>query len=449
MKAASFWLFTVVIATCVVCVEESLTKGTCICDTKTENVTSGDLQELISERRLIKLALQYIEQVIVSGQPWTRLWLFRHVVLVMAIALYSPLILVAYRPSEIMGKKDRPSCRAVTNSERTAQENPPGPLPNEQQSGTEEGNNQFHTILNFQSGGVTSSLSDEKNTSHGQAVDDGETSEMVLPNNAKASGPSQKSSVSSGSSTSENVKIKVASETSIRGELVEKLADSTDTADSERIASSEGSHSTEDLVEVVTSSESVSKDTQRFRSESTDEVRMVLDGKDPVALGSWIGNCLFINSAKGCDNNKYLEILKDMARYVLCCNFPTLLILGLGDLSLLMMQYNSSSLADFLKNSFMASFFRKCRIGGGVTFLIFELFRSHYRRKLASKSINVWRSCFLHCDHVPVILRLKCFRYPCGKCKNPSPDCPTQVDIPNNIVHHMEKVTENFLKYCS
>ena len=97
----------------------------------------------------------------------------------------------------------------------------------------------------------------------------------------------------------------------------------------------------------------------------------------------------------------------------------------------------------------MASFFRKCRIGGGVTFLIFELFRSHYRRKLASKSINVWRSCFLHCDHVPVILRLKCFCYPCDECQSSPPDCPTQVDIPNNIVHNSDKVAEGFLKHCN
>ena len=135
-----------------------------------------------------------------------------------------------------------------------------------------------------------------------------------------------------------------------------------------------------------------------------------------------------------------------MARYILCGIFPTLLIFGFGDIWLLMMKYNSSRPADFPDYSFMASFFTKCRIGGGVTFLIFHLLRSHYRRKLDSK--NVWRSCFAHCNHVLVILRLKCFFYPCGKCKNSPPDCPTQVDFPNNIVHNMEKITESFIKHC-
>ena len=290
MKAASFWLFTVLMAPCVICFDERPVKGRCkwICDTKRENVT--DLQELISERRLLNLASEYIKEVIVSGQPWAKLWLFCYVVLVLAIAFYSPLIVVAYRRSE-----------------------------------------------------------------------------------------------------------------------------------------------------------SVSKDTQLVPS---DEVRMILDGKDPVALGSWIGNCLFYNSAKGRDSNKSLEMLKDIARYILCCIFPTLYFFGLGDLSLIMMQYNLIG-AYFANSSFMLAFFTKYRLGGGVTFLLFELLRSRYTRKLASKGINVWRSCFLHCDQVPVISRLKCFCYPCGECKNSPPDCPTQVDIPNNIVHNMEKVTENFVKHCS
>ena len=111
---------------------------------------------------------------------------------------------------------------------------------------------------------------------------------------------------------------------------------------------------------------------------------MILDGKDPVSLGSWIGNCFFINYAKGCDNNKHLEMLKDMARYILCCIFPTLLIFGLWDLSLLIMKFNSLRPADLPNNYFMASFFTKCRIGGGVTYLIFHLLRSHYTRKFAS-----------------------------------------------------------------
>ena len=529
MKAASFWLFIVVMATCVVGVGELRTKGRFkwIRDTKRENVTSGDLQELISERRLINLASEYIEQVIDSGQPWRRLSLFCYVVLVMAIALYSPLILVACRPSETMGRHVH-SLHSVINSLRRlsdAQEHPSGTFFGNQKSGQVEA---FDLSCRIdRSSWVANSLSDERNTPHGQAKDDGTNAEMVIPN-IKAPGTSQKPS--SESSTLGNVEKNVASERSrIQGEFEEKLvvtksdsemiasnedssseynptagqlveivyasseSVSEDTqrvpslknvanvsnveknvasersriqgefeeklvvtkSDSEMIASNEDSSSEYNptagqLVEIVyASSESVSEDTQRVPSESTDEVRMILDGKDPVALGSWIGNCLFINSAKGRDNNKYVEILKDIARYIFCCIFPTLLIFGVGDLSLLLMQYGSSRLADFSNNCFMAAFFTKCRIGGGVTFLIFHLLRSYYARELASKGINVWRSCFVHCNHLPANLRLKCFFNPCGECKNSPPDCSIQVDIPNNIVHNMEKVTENVLKHCS
>ena len=447
MKAASFWLFIVVMATCVL---ELPSKGRCkwICDTKRDNVTSGDLQELISERRLINLASEYIEQVKDSGQPWITLWRFCYVVLVMAIALYSPLILAACRPSEIMYRHVH-SLHSVINSLRTlrnAQEHPSGTFFGNQKSGQDEA---FDISCSIdRSSWVANSLSDERNTPHGQAEDDGTNAEMVIPNN-NAPGTSQNSE----SSTLGNVEKNVSSERShIQGEFEEKLA--VTKSDSEMIASSEDSSSEynptgDDLVEIVYgNSESDSEDTQRVPSESTDEVRMILGGRDPVALGSWIGNC-FINSAKGRDNNKYLEMLKDMARYIFCCFFPTLLIFGLGDLSLLMMQYSSSRLAYSSNNCFIAAFFTKCRIGGGVTFLILHMLRSHYARELASKGINVWRSCFVHCNHVPANLRLKCFFNPCDECKNSPPDCSIQVDIPNNIVHNMEKVTENVLKHWS
>ena len=584
MTAASFCFFVVVMATCVVSVEDLFTEETCnwICDTKSEDLTSEDLDK----RRLIKLEFEYTERVnktcenetlqaygntsttiwlkktsntssgaldlfnqvayeemfsgrilfggykyihvscilklttrnhslllsintpqslvylveefanrsntgekflilvrrkdgiqvtfdvssgissvgsakhrelIVPEQLWERLWRFCYAVIVIVIALYCPLIVVAFRPSEIMGNlKDNhnlPDDHAMKESKTTAQEH----------SDATFSQNNGPPIPEFDSW-IIGDLSGEGNEevipiqySIMQAESDSEA-ELVnfsVKNLRRYPEPSESSdswtsgfdhSISDGNRCEKSVGIgKKPTQMDCWQGAQGSSIDTRNTNGSDAGVKGPSEH----VLEIPEPTESVLEKTQCVTSESTtDEVRMILDGKDPVALGSWIGNCLFINSAKGRDNNKYLEILKDMARYILCCIFPTLYIFGLGDLSLLMMQYSSSRPADFPNDYFMASFFTKCRIGGGVTFLFFHLLRSHCTRKLASKGINVWRSCFVHCNHVTE-LRVKSFFNPCDECKNSSPDCSSQVDIPNNIVHNMEKVTGNFLKRCS
>lgn len=418
-------------------------------------------------------------ELIVTEQLWKGLWRFCYVLIVIAIALWCPQIVVACGPSEIVGnlKDNHYLSHPVRESETTAQEHPDITLPNHQ-SGRGEQNN-LYPIPQFASGIMSGDLSDTC-TDEGNAVAfpmqaeryDSRRAELVATS-ANISRRSPESSVSSGSWTLEIYnsisdgsrcdKSVVIEREPIQIEFVDMLAAPADTHRQlpasrgargssidtrNRNGRNTGVESPSVHIEVPGLSESVPERSQRVTSESTaDEVRMILDGKDPVALGSWIGNWLFINSAKGRDNNKYLDMLKDIARYILCFIFPTLLIFGLGDLSVLMMKYNSLRPADFPNNSFMASFFTKCRIGGGVTFLSLHLLRSHYTRKFASKGVNAWRSCFVHCNHVPIILRLKCFFTPCDQCKNSPPDCPTQVDIPNNIEHNVEKITESILKH--
>lgn len=291
MKAASFWLFTVELATCVLCTcaEQSPTKGTCkwICDTKRE--------ELISERRLINLASEYIEQVIVSGQPSAKSWHFRYVLLVMAIVFYSHLILVAYRPSEIVGNIGNKDSH-LRHSGMTPQENPPGPLPSHQISGRDEGNNLMDQCPGVR---ITVDALDafQLTTRHAQAEDDGTNSKMVI-SSENTSLPSPKPGVPSGSFTSGNAAIGT---NHIQDEFVDKLAAS-NYSHSNMIAScGDSSIDARNRREgdAVNRSESDPAQTKNVPLKSTDEVRMILDGKDPVALGSWIGNCLFINSAKG------------------------------------------------------------------------------------------------------------------------------------------------------
>ena len=417
-----------------------------------------------------------LRELIVPEQLWEGLWRFCYAIIVIVIALYCPLIVVACRPSEIVGNH---KLSPMKDSKTTPQENPDNTLPNRQ---SRDEQNNPSPIPQFASG-INGDLSDLR-IDEGNAVAfamqaegyDSRRAEMVTAS-ANTSRRSPKPSESSlrihSESSTSGIDNSISDESRCEESVViEKqptesgFVDKSATPDTDRLLqASRGTRgssidirtrngrdpvvesSSEHIVVIPETSESVPEIRQRVTSESTtDEVRMILDGKDPVALGSWIGNCLFINSAKERDNNKYLDMLKDMARYILCRIFPTLLFFGLVDLSLLMMKYNSLRQADFPNNSFISSFFTKCRIGGGITFLIFYLLRAHYWRKLASKDINVWRSRFVHCHHVPIILRLKCFFSPCDQCKNSPPDCPTQFDIPNNVI---EKITESFLKHCN
>ena len=210
----------------------------------------------------------------------------------------------------------------------------------------------------------------------------------------------------------------------------------------------ENNHTTEHLVAIPETSGNTPEGGERIASTSTDEIRMILVGKNPVALESWIGNCLF-NSTKGRNSAMSLDTPKDIARYILCYFSPVLVIFGLGNLSLVMLKYSSSRPDDFPNNSLIVSIFTWWRIVMAIVIIFLQCLQSYYARKWAAESSNVWRSCFVHCNHVPIILRLKCFCYPCDECKNSPPDCPSQVDIPNNIVHNSDKVAEGFLKHCN
>lgn len=577
MKTASFYFFTVAMATCLVCVKDLVTEGTCnlICDIESKDMTSRELNKLISRGRLIKLKLEYTARVdkacenetlqayentssttiwlkrsdtasgaidvfsqemlsgkipfvgykhihvscilklltrnlssqfsiktsqsvvdvveqfanrsntrdefwtlmpmgkhiyvtfvvssgnssvasakhwelIFSGQLWTKLSLVIYVVSIVVITLCSPVIVLAFRPSEIVGNKNNHLPYPVTVSESTSQEDATS-----------------HNHSGPQTLGIHHDLSNIP-TNEGERVPmlqsekyDRTTAEMVTPN-VKASQRSPKPGPSSASSTSETdnttnyCKIDYALEKmpTHHDELAEVLSADPALRDGPQSMASidsdhENNHTTEHLVAIPETSGNIPQGGERVASESTAEIRMILVGKNPVALETWIGNCLFINPTKGRNSTKSLDTPKDIARYILCYFSPVLVIFGLGDLSLVMLKYSSSRPDDFPSNSLIISIFTWWRIVMAILIIFVQCLQSYYARKWAAESSNVWRSCFVHCNHVPIILRLKCFCYPCDECKNSPPDCPTQVDIPNNIVHNSDKVAEGFLKHCN
>lgn len=558
-------------ATCLVCVKDLVTEGTCnlICDIESEDMTSGELNKLISRGRLIKLKLEYTARVdkacenetlqaykntssttiwlkrsnsasgaidvfsqemlsgkfpfvgykhihvscilklltrnyssqfsiktsqsvvdvveqfanrsntrdefwtlmpmgkhiyvtfvvssgnssvasakhwefILSGQLWTKLSLVIYVVSIVVITLCSPVIVLAFRPSEIVGNKN--SHLPLPVSESTSQED----------ATYNHSRRIYYDLSNLPTneGEQAPMLQSEKY--------DRTTAEMVSPN-AKTSQRSPKPGSSSVSSTSgihnattdrsyckidfALVKMPTQHDESAVPSAYPALRDGPKSIASRD--SDENKHTTEHLVAKTETSGNVRKGGGRTSTESTNEIRMILVGKNPVALESWIGNCLFNNSKKGRNSTKSLDTPKDIARYILCYFSPVLVIIGLGDLSLVLLKYSSSRPDDFPSNCLIASIFTWWRIIMAIVIIFVQCLQSYYARKWAAESSNVWRSCFVHRNHVPIILRLKCFCYPCDECQSSPPDCPTQVDIPNNIVHNSDKVAEGFLKHCN
>ena len=129
--------------------------------------------------------------------------------------------------------------------------------------------------------------------------------EMVTPN-AKASqrspkpGPSSASSTSGTDNATNYCKIDCAHEKmpTHHDELAEvPSVDPAPRDGPQSIASrdtdDENNHTTEYLVAIPETSENIPEGGERVASKSTDEIRMILVGKNPVALESWIGNCLF------------------------------------------------------------------------------------------------------------------------------------------------------------
>ena len=572
MKTPSFYFFTVAMATCLVCVKDLVTEGTCnlICDIESEDMTSGELNKLISRGRLIKLKLEYTARVdktcenetlqayentssttiwlkrcntasgaidvfsqemlsgeilfigykhihvscilklltrnhssqfsiktsqsvvhiveqfanrsntrdefltlmpmgkyiyvtfvvssgnssvasakhwelILSGQLWTKWSLAIYVFSIVVITLYRPRIVLAFRPSEIVGNKNNHLLHlrySVPESGSTSQEDATS-----------------HNHSGAQTLGIHDDLSNMP-TNGGERVPilqsekyDITKAKMVTPN-AKQRSPKPGSSLASSTSGTDNstnydVPEKVPihhdelAEVPSAGPALRHGPQSIASRDSDE----ENNHTTDHLVTIRETSGKVPEGGERVASESTDEIRMILVGKNPVALESWIGNCLFINPTKGRNSTKSLDTPKDIARYILCYFSPVLVIFGLGDLSLFILKHSSSRPDDFPSISLILSIFTWWRIVMAIVIIFVQCLQSYYARKWAAESSNVWRTCFVHCNHLPVFSR--CFFNPCAECKNSPPDCPTQVDIPNNIVHNSGKVAESFPKHCN
>ena len=240
-------------------------------------------------------ALAKYRELIVGGQLWTTSGLVTYVLSIIVIVLCSPVMVLAFRASEIVGNKNNHLPYPVTVSESTSQEDAT-----------------LHNHPRPQTMGITDDLS-HMPTNKGKRVAilqsakyDRTRAEMVTPHSPKPGASSASSTSGIDNPMNSNDRSRLGRNYALEKNPIQHDESFVPAPTEEQLIASRDCVD-EHLIEVRETSESIPKEAQSVASESTDEIRMILVGKNPVALESWIGNCLFVNSTKGRDNTKSLD----------------------------------------------------------------------------------------------------------------------------------------------
>ena len=174
----------------------------------------------------------------------------------------------------------------------------------------------------------------------------------------------------------------------------------------------------------------------------------------PVGFGSWIGKKLFSTTH---ERNIAWNIVKLV---FLFSALPLLFFLGLGDVVLVLLPKLISKLSDHFPFAFLTP-----SLGYGfinyhpaVQVLIVLSAPAYLTRLcflcfLSRSTVEAsWRSCCFHRMHaICNLLQKFTSRFPsipCEKCCDPAPsECEKYLDLPENILHNLEKLPDIFIKY--
>ena len=208
---------------------------------------------------------------------------------------------------------------------------------------------------------------------------------------------------------------------------------------------------------------STTNSSQQAISDETVETyaRMIIvGGPSPVSFGSWIGNTFFSQL------NKTL-LLKRWGKFILITFLPFLAFTGLGDFVLLFLPnlhsrigypHLTGSMFNFLFNhdpillfwvilSFICYFIRSV--------FVHELISSKF---LATCSTS-WTTCFVHRRHFECYVYERVRESFCGSnspcnmldgcpvCKNSPIKCPTDLEVPDNILHNLKELSNVFINF--
>lgn len=196
---------------------------------------------------------------------------------------------------------------------------------------------------------------------------------------------------------------------------------------------------------------------QKGDEEETEYALAIIVGKTyPMGFGSWIGKKLFSTTHERNTAWNFVKLV------FLFSALPLLFFLGLGDVFLVLLPKLHSRLSDHFPFAFLTP-----SLGYGfinnhpvVQVLIVLSALAYFTRLcflcfLSSSTVEAsWRSCSFHRMHAICNLlqyfpsRLPSILKPCEKCCHPAPsECEKFLDLPENILHNLEKQPDIFIKY--
>lgn len=245
---------------------------------------------------------------------------------------------------------------------------------------------------------------------------------------------------------------------------------------------------------LVCSRRSTTNSSQQAISHETEETytRMIIvGGPSPVGFGSWIGNTFF-------SQNK--SLLKRWGKFILLTFPPFLAFTGLGDFMLLFLPKLHSRIGSYLPYPHLTGSVFNFLFNHHPILLLLVLFsficyfiRSVFVHGLISGKFPAtstsWTTCFVHRRHFECyvderihsfvlqfafpkslgcgwnmprprhgrtgswfieVCRIMCFvshMRICNVCNNSPIECPTDLEVPDNILHNLKELTNVFINF--
>lgn len=408
-------------------------------------------------------------------------WLVVSVLISIIIVLYSPAILLLFRPSEVTvqltqtTRENSESARSPVQGDDIHDEalNPPIQVenPDDDEDGSCETNreSEIHNINDVSPYGITETPNGElitpiatqsemvgasqlTSSSNPFRKTDSKTVNVVYPETIR---PSTSDDVEE-TRTSENSDSRCSNSPISPGEIaassaplasVESLTDDEQSSENDRrvendfvIDIPQPDHSSSFVEDQIVSHEG-----------NGNRISMIVVGRSsPVSIGSWIGNKLFLSS-----NGNQCHKLKMLVKFIIISFLPILLLTGFGDLLLTLLNIDQE-IAPLLPSHYLTSsvFVEVFNAHPGLIFLaVFSLVcytgRSLFVYGVIQSECCIWKSCFVHSRHPFAFYRLRCLFRPCNECQNSPSDCPREIEVPDNISHNLEEWPGIFIEYWS
>ena len=198
--------------------------------------------------------------------------------------------------------------------------------------------------------------------------------------------------------------------------------------------------------------------TNSHGTEETYARMIIVGGPSPVSFGSWIGNTFFSQLNK--------TLLKRWVKFILITFLPFLAFTGLGDFVLLFLPKPHSRIGDLHLTGHMFHYLfnhHPFLLFWVLFSFIFYFIRSLFVHELISGKFPAtstsWTTCFVHRRHFECYVYERVRESFCGSnspfhmldgcpvCKNSPIKCPTDLEVPDNILHNLKELSNVFINF--